>query len=105
MMRALAAVGTTQAQRQALVRINLSLSLIATGLLYRDQQIRNAILSELALTTVPSQLIRKPVELLNTIAETITMFSRRLSDGFAYETLLEIQTEARAIFGRLERAR
>jgi hypothetical protein len=104
-MRTLAAVGTTQAQRQALVRINLSLSLIATGLLYRDQQIRNAILSELAGTTVPSQLIRKPVELLNTIAETITMFSRRLSDGFAYETLLEIQTEARAIFGRLERAR
>ena len=45
MMRALASIYTTQAQRQAVVRINLSLSLIATGLLYRDQQIRNAILS------------------------------------------------------------
>lgn len=105
MMRALASVDTTQAQRQAVVRINLSLSLIATGLLYRDQQIRNAILSELAGTTVPSQLLRKPVELLNMIAETITMLSRRLSDGVAYETLLELQTEARAIFSRLERAR
>ena len=54
---------------------------------------------------MPSQLLRKPVELLNTIAETITMLSRRLSDGVAYETLLELQTEARAIFTRLERAR
>lgn len=104
-MRVLAPVDTTEAQRQAVVRINLSLSLIATGLLYRDQQIRNAILSELAGTTVPSQLLRKPMELLNMIAETITILGRRLSDGVAYETLLELQTEARAIFSRLDRVR
>lgn len=47
-----------------------------------------------------SELLAKPVELLDAIASTVSALGRRLRDGFAYETLLELQTEAQAIFAR-----
>ncbi len=101
----LTVLGPAEAQRQAVRRIETALGLIATGLAHRDRQIRAAILSELAGTIAHGELLQKPVELLDAIASTITTLGRRLRDGFAYETLLELQTEARAIFSRLERAR
>lgn len=79
-----------------------ALSLITTNLPYRDQLIRTAILSELAGTTAHGELIQKPVEFLNTITRTIHALGCRLRDGIAYDSLLELQTEARAIFSRLE---
>lgn len=90
-----------QARSAAVRRINLALELITTGLAHRDGQIRDAILSELAGTTMHSELLAKPVELLDAIASTVSALGRRLRDGFAYETLLELQTEARAIFSRM----
>lgn len=92
-----------QAQRQAVRRIESALSLIATGLPYRDQLIRAAILTELAGTAAYSELIQKPIQSLDIIALTIRSLGLRLRDGFAYDSLLEIQTEARAIFLRLDR--
>lgn len=94
-----------EAHRQAVRRIETALSLIATGLAHRDRQIREAILIELAGTTARSELLKKPVELLDAVVSTITTLGQRLRDGFAYDTLLELQTEARAIFSRLDRAR
>lgn len=92
-----------QAQRQAVRRMESALSLIATGLPYRDQLIRAAILSELAGTTAHVELIRKPIDFLDTITSTIRALGCRLRDGIAYDSLLELQTEARAIFSRLPR--
>lgn len=92
-----------QARRQAVRRIETALGLITTGLAHRDRQIRDAILSELAGTTAHSELLKKSVELLEAIAATISHLGRSLRDGFAYDTLLELQTEARAIFARYGR--
>ena len=89
-----------QARRQAVHRIETALGLITTGLAHRDRQIRDAILSELAGTTAHGELVKKPVEYLDSIASTVNRLGRRLRDGFAYDTLLELQTEARAIFTR-----
>lgn len=94
----------SQARRQAVRRIETALGMISTGLAHRDRQIRDAILSELAGTTAHGQLLKKPVELLDTIAATISGLGRRLQDGIAYETLLDVQTEARAIFSKLDGA-
>jgi hypothetical protein len=94
-----------QARRQAVRRIETALGLITTGLAHRDRQIRDAILSELAGTTAHSELLTKPVESLNAIASTVSQLGRRIRDGFAYDTLLELQTEARAIFLKLDGAR
>ena len=96
----LTVLGPPEAQRQAVRRIEMALGLIATGLAHRDRQIRDAILRELAGTTMHSELLAKPVELLDAIASTVSALGRRLRDGFAYETLLELQTEAQAIFAR-----
>ena len=86
-------------------RIETALGLITTGLAHRDRQIRDAILSELAGTTAHRELLTKPLESLNAIASTVSQLGRRIRDGFAYDTLLELQTEARAIFSRLDGAR
>ena len=94
-----------QAQRQAVRRIETALGLIATGLAHRDRQIREAILSELAGTIAHAELLKKPGELLDAVASTVSALGRRLRDGFAYESLLELQTEARAIFSRLDGTR
>lgn len=96
--------GHAQARSAAVRRINIALGLITTGLAHRDRQIRDAILRELAGTTTHSELLTKPVELLDAIAATVTGLGRRLRDGFAYDTLLELQTEARAIFSRMDGA-
>jgi len=90
------------AQRQAVRRIETALGLIATVLAHRDRQIREAILSELAGTIAHAELLKKPVELLDAVASTVSALGRRLRDGFAYESLLELQTEARAIFSRMD---
>lgn len=95
--------GQVHAQRQAVRRIETAMGLISTGLAHRDRQIRAAILSELAGTTTHGELVKKPVQLLDTIASTISALGRRLRDGFAYDTLLELQTEAHALFVRLAR--
>lgn len=100
-MQLAADIGQLQARRQAVRRIEKELGLITTGLVHRDRQIRDAILSELAGTTARAELLTKPVELLGATASTITVLGRRLRDGFAYDTLLELQTEAPAIFLRL----
>ncbi len=89
-----------QARRQAVRQVETALGLITTGLAHRDRQIRDAILSELAGTTAHAELLTKPVEMLDAIASTVMVLGRRLRDGFAYDTLLELQTEARAIFFR-----
>ncbi len=94
-----------QSRRQAVRQIETALGLITTGLAHRDRQIRDAILSELAGTTARAELLTKPDEALHAIALTVMALGRRLRDGFAYDTLLELQTEARTIFSRLERAR
>lgn len=91
-----------KAQRQAVRRMESALSFITTGLPYRDQLIRAAILSELAGTTAQAELIQKPIEILGAITATICALGRRLRDGIAYDSLLELQTEARAIFLRLD---
>lgn len=100
-MRLTADLVHAQAHHEAVRRINMALGLITTGLAHRDRQIRDAILTELAGTTMHSELLAKPVELLDAIASTVSALGRRLRDGFAYETLLELQTEARAIFSRM----
>lgn len=94
-----------QVRRQAVRQIETALGLITTGLAHRDRQIRDAILSELASTTARAELLTKSEELLGAIASTVTVLGRRLQDGLTYDTLLEIQTEARAIFTRLDKAR
>ena len=103
-MQLTAALGQAQARRRAVRRIEMALGLITTGLAHRDRQIRAAILNELAGPTAHGELLTKPVELLDAIASTITAIGRRLRDGFAYDTLLELQTEARAIFSRMDGA-
>lgn len=103
-VRATLTIQHDQVQRRALRRIETALGLISTGLNHRDRQIRAAILSELAGTTTHPGLGKKPVELLDAIASTISCLAQRLRDGFAYDTLLELQTEARSIFSRLDRA-
>lgn len=102
-MRANLNIAKLQSQRQAVRRIDLALSMISTGIPYQDQQIRRAILSELAGTTEHEDLLKKPFEILEAIAFTINIFSRRLMDGIVFETLLDLQTEARAIFARMDR--
>lgn len=102
-MRATINIKHSQTKRFAVRRVEQALSLIATGLPYRDRQIRDAILSELAGTTAHGQLLMKPAECLDAIASTVSQLGRRLRDGFAYDTLLELQTEARAIFSRFDR--
>ena len=59
----------------------------------------------LAGTIAHAELLKKPVELLDAVASTVSALGRRLRDGFAYESLLELQTEARAIFSRLDGTR
>ena len=103
-MQLTADLAHAHAHHAALRRINMALSLITTGLAHRDCQIRDAILRKLAGTTAHGELLTKPVELLDAIASTITAIGRRLRDGFAYDTLLELQTEARAIFSRIDGA-
>lgn len=100
----LTVLGPAEAQRQSVRRIEMALGLIATGLAHRDRQIREAILSELAGTITHGELLKKPVELLDAIAATITTLGQRLRDGFHYDTLLDLQTEARAIFSRMDGA-
>ncbi|HRB15962.1 MAG TPA: hypothetical protein PK224_09250 [Nitrospira sp.] len=98
-------LGRAQARRLAVRRIETALGLITTGLAHRDRQIRDAILIELAGTTAHGELLKKLDELLDAIASNVNRLGRRLRDGFAYDTLLELQTEARAIFLRLDGAR
>lgn len=93
-------LGRAQTRRLAVRRIETALGLITTGLAHRDRQIRDAILIELAGTTAHGELLKKSDELLDAIASTVNRLGRRLRDGFAYDTLLELQTEARAIFTR-----
>jgi hypothetical protein len=83
------------------VKIEQALMLICTGLVHGDRQIKTVILSELAGTTVPAGLRKKPLELLNAVAETIAALGRRLGDGISYETLPELHSEARRLFDRI----
>lgn len=103
-MQLTADLAHAEVRRAAVRRINMALGLITTGLAHRDRQIRDAILKELAGTTAHSELLTKPVELLDAIAATVTALGRRLRDGFVYDTLLELQIEARAIFSRMDGA-
>ena len=77
-------------------RIETALGLITTGLAHRDRQIRDAILSE---------LVAELLESLNAIASTVSQLGRRIREGLAYDMLLKLQTEAWAIFSRLDGAR
>lgn len=95
------AIQHQQAQARAVAKIEQALMMISTGLVYRDRQIRLAILSELVGTTAPDELRKKPLELLEAVAETITALGRRLREGLAFDTLLELQSEARRLFDRI----
>jgi hypothetical protein len=88
-------------QAKAVAKIEQALMMISTGLTHRDRQIRNSILSELAGTTAPAELRTKPPELLEAVAETIILLGRRLSDGISYDSLLQLQEEARRLFDRI----
>lgn len=87
-------------QRQALGHIERALALISTGLAHRDRLIREAILSELASTTEAAELRTRQPDQLDAIAETIRALGGRLTDGLAYDTLIELQVEARRLFER-----
>ncbi len=98
-----ALIDQMQNQTRAVAKIEQALTMISTGLVHRDRQIRLAILSELVDPTVPAELRKKPRALLEAVAETITALGRQLSEGISFETLLELQSEARQLFDRINR--
>ena len=54
------------AQARAVAQSEQSSMMISTGLVYRDRQMRIAILSELAGTTTPEELRKRPLSELQT---------------------------------------